>query len=122
MKGRSVRTLKNRQAMLKGLAEGWSVTRACERAGISKTAYRSWYNEEADFAREAEAALESGTDRLEDEAIRRALDASDVLLIFLLKGRRPGIYNRKTLVVEGNPDAPLQGNATVMIYPKDTKS
>jgi hypothetical protein len=34
----------------------------------------------------------AGTDALEDEALRRAKDKSDTLLIFLLKARRPEKY------------------------------
>src|SRR5206468_803097 len=44
------------------------------------------------FADAWEDALEAGTQVLEDEARRRALDRSDTLLIFLLKARRPHVY------------------------------
>jgi transposase-like protein len=119
MKGKSVRTLKNRKAVLLALSGGASVTATAQRTGVSKSAIQSWRNDDAVFSRECESAMDSGTDLLEDEAFRRARETSDVLLIFLLKGRRPGIYNRKTLVLEGNPDAPLQGDARIMIYPKE---
>lgn len=82
----------DRQAFLMALAAGQSVTAAAEAAGIDrKTAYR-WRDAEPDFAAGWEDALEDGTDRLEDEALRRAFAGSDLLLIFLLKARRPRKY------------------------------
>lgn len=37
-------------------------------------------------------AAEAGIDLLEDEARRRAMGGSDLLLIFLLRNRRPAVY------------------------------
>lgn len=54
-----------------------------------------------------EAAIEAGTDRLEDIARERAsrpLDGSDTLLIFLLKSRRPGKYRETTRHEISGPD------------------
>jgi hypothetical protein len=108
MRGRSVRTPKTRAVVLAALAEGWSVYTTCSRAGISTRAYYDWRGDDPEFRKEADAAMESGTDLLEDEARRRAMDASDLLLIFLLRSRRPAIYNRKQAVaIGGYLDNPL---------------
>ena len=59
------------------------------RAEIGRTAAYKWRDDDEAFAAEWEDAIEEGTDALEDEAIRRAKDKSDTLLIFMLKARRP---------------------------------
>jgi hypothetical protein len=46
-------------------------------------------------------ALDTGTDLLEDEVLRRALEYSDTLLIFLLKARRPAKYRERTIAEHG---------------------
>ncbi|GIV14871.1 MAG: hypothetical protein KatS3mg022_0306 [Armatimonadota bacterium] len=74
---------------LLALARGCSVTAACKIAGISRQhAYRCRARSER-FAAQWADAWESGTDALEDEAVRRALAGSDTLLMFMLKARRP---------------------------------
>jgi hypothetical protein len=66
-----------------------------------------WRSGDADFAAAWDAAVETGTDMLEDEATRRALEGSDLLLIFLLRAKRPELYNRKQQVaLSGDPNAP----------------
>jgi hypothetical protein len=50
------------------------------------------------FARAWDDAVEAGADALEDEAVRRAKESSDVLLIFLLKGRRPGKFKDRAVL------------------------
>lgn len=82
-------------AFLAKLADGESITTAARSINITtQTAYQ-WRKEDPEFATNWEAALESGTDKLEDEATRRALDSSDVLLIFLLKAKRPEKYRER---------------------------
>lgn len=58
---------------------------------MGRTAYYSWIGDDSEFAAAVESAIESGTDKLEDEALKRAsgMMGSDTLLIFLLKARRP---------------------------------
>jgi hypothetical protein len=92
VRGRTVRTSKKRSAFLAALEAGSSVHGACLAAGLGRSAVYAWRDDDADFASQWDEAIESGTDRLEDEARRRAMQQSDVLLIFLLKARRPAIY------------------------------
>jgi hypothetical protein len=116
-------TPKRQATFLARLAQGWSVTDAAHGVGIvQRTAYnhrepnQPEYN--AEFAAAWDAALEAGSDVLEDEARRRAVDGvtqekpifhrgaevgsivqteySDTLLIFLLKARRPEKYRERT--------------------------
>lgn len=89
--GRTNRTAKKRLLILDHLAEGKSVTSACTVADIARSTYYLWIQDDQDFAAATDAAIEAGTDKLEDEALKRAMGmmGSDTLLIFLLKARRP---------------------------------
>jgi hypothetical protein len=100
------RTVKKRNAFLTALAAGNSVTAAAAAAGIGRTAVYDWRDDDSEFAAAWDAAAEESTDLLEEEARRRALSASDVLLIFLLKARRPHIYRepRSAAVVALSPE------------------
>ena len=107
MARRTIRTPKKREIFLDVLAGGGSVTLASATAGIGRQRVYEWRQDDANFATEWDVAIEAGTDVLEDEARRRAVEGveepvffqgntvghvrrySDTLLIFLLKGRRP---------------------------------
>jgi hypothetical protein len=108
------RTLQRaRQKFLDGLGKGLSVTGSANLAGLARSTVYEWRQSEASFAAEWDASIESGTDILEDEARRRALEGtqepviamgrvaraddgttlmvrkySDTLMCLLLKGRR----------------------------------
>jgi hypothetical protein len=77
------------------LAHCGQVTQAARAAGISpKTAYR-WRQAYPALAPRWAAALEQGLDCLEDEAIRRAFEGSDRLLMYVLNRRRPEVYSAR---------------------------
>lgn len=96
------------------LGETANATEACRIAGVSRDAVYAWRNEDSDFRAKWEAALELGTDALEDEAVRRAhagtdkpvfyqgtecgkvREYSDTLMIFMLKARRPDRFKDRT--------------------------
>lgn len=89
------------------LRDGKSVTAAAAFAGVGRTTVYEHRESNEVFRKFWDDAIESGTDRLEDEALRRALEGtdepvyqggvnvgsirkySDTLTIFLLKARRP---------------------------------
>ena len=109
-------TEKKRVTFLKTLSEGWSVSAACGRAEISRSNVYLWREKSPEFAAAWDRAIEIGTDTLEDEAARRARDGieepvfykgvcvahvrkySDVLLMFLLNGRRPQKFRQQALI------------------------
>ena len=103
----TIRTPKIDAAFLDALRDGRSVTAASIDAGISRSTAYEWRDADDEFRKAWDSAVDEGTDRLEDEAHRRARDGvakpvfqggkrvgtvqeySDTLTIFLLKARRP---------------------------------
>lgn len=79
-------------AFIAALREEPNVTRAITLAGIGRSTVYEWRDHDPAFAALWHEAEEAGTDHLEAAAMRRALDTSDTLAIFLLKARRPAMY------------------------------
>lgn len=106
IRGLSVRTDRARATFLKTLRATCNVTRSALRAGMSRTAAYAWKNDDEEFAKEWEDALEAAADKLEEVAFRRATTGkSDRMLEILLKGHRPK-YRDKQLV-GSDPDNPF---------------
>ncbi len=95
-----------RAMFLEGLRVGMSISAAAKRIRVARPTVYYYRDRDVEFASDWEAAIEDGTDRLEDEAFRRALegvekpvyyqgkaigrvrDYSDSLLMFMLRARR----------------------------------
>ena len=93
------------------LQEGASVTRAAQRAELDRSRLYYWRSQDAHFRKIWDEAIEAGSDVIEDEALRRAVegvekpvyrggevvghvrDYSDAMLTMLLKARRPEKYS-----------------------------
>jgi hypothetical protein len=108
--------------VLAALSAGHSYEKAADAAKIGRTALFAWKKADAKFNDECLAAEEAGTDRLEDEATRRAVkgtlrpvfykgeqvgsirEYSDTLLIFLLKARRPDKFKESVAHEHGGKD------------------
>ena len=93
--------------ILDALRDGASITMAAEAAGTSRQQIRLWREHHEDFAAAFQDAYDAGTDRLEDEAVRRGSEGwdepvfqkgeevgqvrrySDALLLRTLEARRP---------------------------------
>lgn len=100
-------TAKKKDTFLGLLAEGSSVTHAAKAVGCHRqTMYQHRHDDES-FGLAWDQAIESGTDLLEDEAIRRAMDASDTLMIFMLKARRPDKFKDKSAVDHKSSDGSM---------------
>jgi hypothetical protein len=110
MRGRLQRTPKRRAAFLDALQATANVTASCRLAGLPRSCVYDWREADPEFAAEWAAAVELGCDALEDEAVRRGCEGylkpvfhqgkevgaireySDLLLIFMLKARRPARF------------------------------
>jgi len=107
------------------LAQGRSVQGACDVAGYARSSVYERRANDAAFATAWDAAYEAGSDVLEDEARRRAIEGvergiyhagkrvaverqySDTMLIFLLKARRPEKYRERYEVKQVDDTADL---------------
>jgi hypothetical protein len=121
------KTPKRRKRFLAILATGMSVQKSCDAAGMPRSSAYTWRDSDPVFAAEWDAAVDAGTDRLEDEAWRRAHDGvdepvfqggkevgavrrySDNILLRLLSARRPSQYRERQTIEHSGPDgAPMQ--------------
>jgi hypothetical protein len=105
-----------REQFLAQLRLGWSVSKAAEIAGCGRPTAYGWREEDPAFRKAWDDAYQAGSDLIEDEARRRAVDGwdepvfqggqqigeikrySDRLLERLLKGRKPEIYGEHVSV------------------------
>lgn len=60
---------------------------------VPKATYSRWFASDQDFKLRSEEILPKVEHALLEECIRRALDKSDVLMMFLLKSLRPSRYD-----------------------------
>lgn len=124
MRGRKtlpLRAASKKERFLLALAISANVTQSCRVSGLDRQTAYDWRRNDPKFAENWDQALELGTDALEDEAIRRGTEGvkrpvyqggklvgyvqehSDVMLIFMLKARRPMVFrDRADLNVTGH--------------------
>lgn len=69
------------------------ISRACALAGIKRQTFLVWKKNVDKFREVFEIIDQEYTDKLEEEANRRAMEKSDTLLQFLLRARRPEKFN-----------------------------
>lgn len=111
--GRSVRTPHNRAKFLAALRQCPNIGEACQAAGIGRRTVYEWREDDEDFAKEWEDAVQDGVDVLEKEMWRRGVEGyeepvffqgqsvesvrkySDSLAMFLAKGHRPEKYRER---------------------------
>lgn len=129
---RTIRTPKKRAAFLDALARTGNVSESATLAGIGRSAAYDWRRDDSTFAADWEAAVDEAADRMEREALRRAVEGvdepvfyqgeevghvrkySDTLLIFLLKAARPEKY-RERQEVTGAGGSPLFAAITEIV-------
>jgi transposase-like protein len=116
-------TAKKQAAIYKSLSLGNSVAAACRSARINRSTYYRWLDADEEFKKAVADAIEEGTDRLEDEAKRRAMKQSDTLIIFLLKARRPDKYkDRVENQHTGRDGGPIVITAMAIAEPEEPKA
>lgn len=104
---------------------GGNVRAACRSIRISRTAAYAWRREDEDFRKAWDLAMDLSTQALEDEAITRATtgrnrpvfyqgrvvgsirERSDLLLMFMLKARRPDKYRDRFDLVPPGASTPV---------------
>lgn len=119
MANRTKFTSKKREEFLAVLSEGASVTAAAAKVGMSRRGMYDARDADEEFKKAWDDAVEQGTDLMEDEGHRRAIEGvkepvyyqgaevgyvrkySDTLLIFFLKARRPDKYRERADITSG---------------------
>lgn len=114
-------TLEKRAEFLRLLANGHTVKHAAAAVGLARGTFYKLRDRDEGFKAEWNEAQEAGTQTLEQEARRRAVEGvkrpvyqhgalvghvreySDTLLIFLLKARRPEVYRERMDVTSQQP-------------------
>ena len=96
----TIRTTRKRKKVLEAFSAGGTVKEACAAAGISRNALNEWRRDDPGFDAACIDALEEGTDDLEAVARTRAKEKSDLLLMFILKKRRPEFRENHKVEVE----------------------
>lgn len=115
------------------LRKGHTPAEAAAAAGVSRATLFNWKRDDQNFAAAWLEAVEEGTDRIEAEAYRRAVEGvsrpvfqggeevgrvqeySDTLLTLLIKGRRPGQFNTERHQHVGGDNGPIQTQADVTV-------
>jgi hypothetical protein len=103
-----------RPAFLASFAATGNVLLSAKGAGIDRSVPYDERKRNPRFAAAWEQAEEDAIQLLEAEARRRAMSASDVLLMFLLKARRPAVYrDNARLELTGAAGGPIQTQAVL---------
>lgn len=134
--GESKKTIENVVAFLAVLSLPMGTpTKAARAIGIDRRTAYNWRNEDDEFRAAWDSAVAEGTDGIEEEATRRAVEGverpvfqggecvghiqeySDGLMTTILKGRRPEVYRDK---VEHSGSVEVQHSVEVT-FVKGTK-
>jgi AcrR family transcriptional regulator len=88
---------------IKALCDTPTISLACAAAGISRQTFYRWCAEDEAFRAAVQDANETAIDQLEVEAVKRAKESSDTLLIFLLKSKRRAEYGDRQQITVMHP-------------------
>lgn len=92
------RQAKQKELLLEQFRKMPIVQIACEKIGIGRATYYRWRNENPEFAKEADTALEDGNKLINDMAESQLLsairDKNMTGIIFWLKSHHPAYANR----------------------------
>lgn len=136
---KTFRTPANLEIVLNVLRNGGSLRMAALAVGVHRhTVDIDWRRADPEFAAAVEQAMEEGTDRLEEEAIRRGRDGvvkpvfqggeqvgeiteySDKLLEMMLVGKRSAIFGKRALEVSGPGGKPMETSLKIeFVNPED---
>jgi hypothetical protein len=77
-------------------ANGGRKKAACEKLGIGWTTCKDWFVEDPAFVKRVEEFRDFWRENLRAQAIKRGMEKSDVLLMFMLKSLDPETYDDTT--------------------------
>lgn len=98
------RIARQKKLVLEALEKIPIVTLAIKKAGISKATYYRWYNEDSEFAEQANKTKSEGTDNINDLAqsklVERINEANLTAIIYWLKNKHPDFMDKKHIINE----------------------
>ncbi len=130
---RSPFTSKKRSRFLEVVSAGGSVEAAARAVGCTRRSAYHWRDRDETFRDEWNTAVEASSDRLEQTLYKLARDGDVTALIFMLRSRKPEIYNPTLLLKrqmlqlaleKARAENGLTINASqvqVMIYPVEAR-
>lgn len=83
-----------KQRWLRAYRRGLTIGEACRSVDIGRATFYAWKELDEAFRGAIESAYEDSTDALEQECYKRAMNRSDILLMFILKKRKPEYRER----------------------------
>jgi hypothetical protein len=98
MANRTIRTAPTRARFLETLGTSGNVSDTCRTLDLHRASIYDWRRDDAEFAAAWDEAVALGAEGLEDEARNRAINGSDILLIFMLKALKPEKYRERSTV------------------------
>lgn len=109
-----------KQAFCDLLVDGQTPERAAKAIGVVRATVYNWKAADPAFAVRWDEARERKIEAVENVLYQQAMAGDLGAICFFLKAHKPHIYNRRTVVLEGNADAPLhtQTETKIMIYPR----
>jgi transposase-like protein len=101
-------TKARKETILKALEEGHTVSFAAGLVGVHRVTVYKWRDSDPEFREAFDQAMQTGVDLLEAEARKRAVEGSDSLLMFLLKGKRPHEYRERYELEHRGGEQPVE--------------
>ena len=106
-----------KNAFLLAFANCGSIKKAAETVGCDRNSHYFWLKDDPAYVKMFLFAQDMAARALEDVAAERAIEASDTLLIFLLKCRNPRIFaDRQQIEHSGKDGKPLLDLSAVRAY------
>lgn len=88
-------TKKRQEMFLQAYANTGTVYHACRMSGVSRCTMYYWRNNDKDFAYAMQVAIDCNTEQLEQACFQKAMKGDSLLMMFLLKARKPEVYREK---------------------------
>ena len=98
------KTEQHKKAVIEALEQSLGiVTSACKKAGVGRTTFYGWLNDDEDFAKQVKDIEDIALDFAESQLHKQIKDGNSTATIFFLKtkGKKRGYIERQEIAHEG---------------------
>ena len=98
------KTVQHKKAVIEALEQSLGiVTSACKKAGVGRTTFYGWLNDDEDFAKQVKDIEDIALDFAESQLHKQIKDGNSTATIFFLKtkGKKRGYIERQEIAHEG---------------------